>query len=93
MINLYQHTSPSYQNKFFGEYSFLQISSAYTEQVNFHGNSESVWIAWAKWEIEERRNFDKARAILLSKAPLYHPKSTLIKREVRFIKSPLVVNY
>lgn len=64
---------------------FFQISGAYTEQVNFHGNSESVWIAWAKWEIEERRNFDKARAILLSKAPLYHPKSHLVKREVRFI--------
>lgn len=59
-----------------------EISGAYTEQVHFHGNSESVWIAWAKWEIEERRNFDKARVILLSKAPLYHPKSHLIKREL-----------
>lgn len=53
------------------------------EQTKFNGNCESVWIAWAKWEIEERRNYDKARAILLSKAPLYHPKSQLLKREVR----------
>ncbi|XP_045103605.1 uncharacterized protein LOC123499557 [Portunus trituberculatus] len=59
-----------------------EIDSAYTEQIKFHGNCESVWIAWAKWEIEERRNFDKARVILLSNAPLYHPKSILLKREL-----------
>ncbi|KAK8387313.1 hypothetical protein O3P69_018121 [Scylla paramamosain] len=59
-----------------------EISSAYRQQVKFHGNCESVWISWAKWEIEERQNFDKAREILLSKAPLYHPKSQLLKREM-----------
>lgn len=62
----------------------FQISSSFTEQIRYHGNYESVWVAWAKWEIEKRKNFDRARAILLSKAQLYHPKSRLIKREVSF---------
>ncbi|XP_042213750.1 uncharacterized protein LOC121860610 [Homarus americanus] len=59
-----------------------EIGVAFTEQINYHGNQESVWVAWTKWEVEERHNFDKARTILLSKATLYHPNSVLIKREL-----------
>lgn len=60
----------------------LQISTAFKEQVRYHGNDESVWLMWAKWEVEDRGNFDRARTILLSKASLYHPKSLVISREV-----------
>ncbi|KAK8733739.1 hypothetical protein OTU49_006460 [Cherax quadricarinatus] len=59
-----------------------EIGFAFAEQIRYHGNRENVWVAWAKWEIEERENFDKARKILLSTAQLYHPKSHFIKREV-----------
>ncbi|XP_045584094.1 U3 small nucleolar RNA-associated protein 6 homolog [Procambarus clarkii] len=59
-----------------------EISSTFAEQIRYHSNQENVWVAWAKWEIEERQNFDKARTILLSKASLHHPKSRLIKREL-----------
>lgn len=59
-----------------------EASIAYAEQVRYHGNKESVYISWARFEIEERGNFEVARKILLSKAPLYHQKSRLIKREL-----------
>lgn len=59
-----------------------EIGFAFAEQIRYHGNRENVWVAWAKWEIEERENFDKARKILLSTAQLYHPKSHFIKREL-----------
>ncbi|XP_066960577.1 U3 small nucleolar RNA-associated protein 6 homolog [Macrobrachium rosenbergii] len=59
-----------------------EASIAYAEQINYHGHLESVYVEWAKFEVEERNNFDGARKILLSKAPLYHPKSHLIKREL-----------
>ncbi|KAK4309308.1 hypothetical protein Pmani_019034 [Petrolisthes manimaculis] len=59
-----------------------EISTAFLEQVRYHGNNESVWVMWAKWEVEDRGNFDRARTILLSKASLYHPKSLVISREL-----------
>ncbi|XP_064081044.1 U3 small nucleolar RNA-associated protein 6 homolog [Macrobrachium nipponense] len=59
-----------------------EASIAYAEQIHYHGQLESVYVEWAKFEVEERNNFDGARKILLSKAPLYHPKSCLIKREL-----------
>ncbi|KAK7027297.1 Deoxynucleotidyltransferase terminal-interacting protein 2 [Halocaridina rubra] len=59
-----------------------EVTIAYAEQVRHHGHRESVYIAWARFEIEERNNFDVARKILLSKAPLYHKKSLRIRREL-----------
>ncbi|XP_068222955.1 U3 small nucleolar RNA-associated protein 6 homolog [Palaemon carinicauda] len=59
-----------------------EVSIAYAEQIRYHGQLESVYIDWAKFEVEERDNFDAARKILLSKAPLYHKNSRLIKREL-----------
>lgn len=59
-----------------------EIGAAFREQISYLGNCENVWVAWAKWEVEQRKDFDKARTILLCKAQLYHPKSVFIKREL-----------
>ncbi|XP_076060004.1 U3 small nucleolar RNA-associated protein 6 homolog [Oratosquilla oratoria] len=59
-----------------------EVSVVYPEMVRFHGDKESVWILWAQWEIEGRKNYDKARQILLTRAPEYHPKSQSLRREL-----------
>ncbi|CAL4070830.1 unnamed protein product, partial [Meganyctiphanes norvegica] len=59
-----------------------EVSVAYTEQLRFHSHLEWLWVALARWEVEGRKNFDRARRVLLSMAPLYHPKSITIRREV-----------
>lgn len=59
-----------------------EVSVAYTEQLRFHSHLEWLWVALARWEVEGRKNFDRARRVLLSMAPLYHPKSISIRREL-----------
>ncbi|KAL7632424.1 UNVERIFIED_CONTAM: hypothetical protein RMT77_017278 [Armadillidium vulgare] len=60
---------------------FEEVSTIYAEKIRFHGNDINVWISWAQWESRERKNFEKGRQILLSRAPLYHPKSILLNKE------------
>lgn len=64
-------------------FSLFQVSRTYRAQTKFHAENVNVWIAWAKYELEWKSNFDGARNILVSSASRHHPKSIQLKREVR----------
>ncbi|XP_042866469.1 U3 small nucleolar RNA-associated protein 6 homolog [Penaeus japonicus] len=59
-----------------------EVSRTYRAQTKFHAENVNVWIAWAKYELEWKSNFDGARNILVSSASRHHPKSIQLKREL-----------
>lgn len=59
-----------------------EVCRAYYAQSKFHAEKVDVWVAWAKYELEWKSNFDGARRILVSGASQHHPKSVQLKREL-----------
>ena len=56
---------------------------AYRELSKHHARMLWVWLEWAQFELTYKKDFDKARELLLSEAAMHHKDSLTLKMEVQ----------
>ena len=64
------------------KWPFFQVTDCYKEWSGYNGTDVDLWVSWASWEMTGRKDYQKARDVLLRQALLSCPQTIKINKEV-----------